>query len=120
MNYRSAVVFGKGRLIESGEEKLDALERLSDHVIPGRWDDARKPNGKEMKATQVASVDIAEFSVKARNGPPSDDLEDYQLPIWAGVVPIKQSYQPPENDPRLEMELAVPDYARDYDRRANS
>ncbi len=110
MNYRSAVLFGTGRAIEGESEKLRALEAVSEHVMPGRWQDARKPNRKELNATTVVSIPIEDASAKIRTGPPVDEPEDYDLPIWAGVVPIKQKAFTPENDPQLGAGITVPDY----------
>jgi len=117
MNYRSAVLFGKGRLIEGNQERMHALEILSDHIMPGRWDDSRKPNEKEFKATAVVSISIESASAKVRTGPPNDDDEDYQLPIWAGVLPIEQRFLDPERDPRLFHGVELPDYIKEYHRK---
>jgi hypothetical protein len=117
MNYRSAVLFGKGRLVEGDEERLHALERLSDHVMPGRWDDSRKPNYKELKATAVVSISIESASAKVRTGMPNDEDEDYELPVWAGVLPIQRRFLDPESDPRMEQDIALPDYIRNYHRK---
>ncbi|MET0831624.1 MAG: pyridoxamine 5'-phosphate oxidase family protein, partial [Acidimicrobiia bacterium] len=86
MNYRSVVVFGEPRLVEEPDEKWAAFAVLTEHVCPGRWADSRLPNDKEIKGTLVAAVTIDEASAKVRTGPPGDDEEDYDLPIWAGVV----------------------------------
>src|SRR5215469_6121473 len=91
MNYRSVVILGKATLVEDPEEKLAALRVLSEHIIPGRWDDARQPNERELKATSVLRVPIEEFSAKVRTGPPIDDEEDYSYPTWAGVIPMQMS-----------------------------
>ncbi|MGB3714747.1 MAG: pyridoxamine 5'-phosphate oxidase family protein [Candidatus Promineifilaceae bacterium] len=118
MNYRSAVLFGKGRLLEGDEETLRALEVLSDHIMPGRWEDSRKPNYKELKATAVVSISIESASAKVRTGPPNDEDEDYDLPIWAGVLPIQQRFLDPENDPQLTQDIALPEYVRNYHRKS--
>src|SRR5215469_13873405 len=89
MNYRSVVILGRATLVEDAREKLDALRVLSEHIIPGRWDDARQPNERELKATSVLRVPIEEFSAKVRTGPPIDDEEDFSFPTWAGVVPLE-------------------------------
>lgn len=94
VNYRSVVLFGRGRSIEGEEEKLAALEAVTEHLLPGRWQDARRPNKKELKATLVVAVKIEEASAKLRLGPPSDDAEDYSLPIWAGVMPLQEEVLP--------------------------
>ena len=113
MNYRSVVLYGKGKLIENEVEKLEALKTITEHLIPGRWVDARKPNEKELNATTVVSIDIDEASAKIRTGPPIDDEEDYKLPVWAGLIPISQKYDSPENDPKLNEDIALPNYIRE-------
>ena len=113
MNYRSVVIFGKGKLIENEVEKLEALKTITEHLIPGRWDDARQPNEKELNATTVVSINIDEASGKIRTGPPIDDEEDYKLPVWAGLIPISQKYDSPENDPKLNEDIALPNYIRE-------
>ena len=100
MNYRSAVVFGTARLVPD-EEKEHALEVVSEQILKGRWAESRKPYAKELKATSVLAVQIEEASAKIRTGPPGDEKEDYALPIWAGVVPIQQTYGSPITDPLL-------------------
>jgi len=116
MNYRSVVILGKGILVEDAKEKLAALRALSEHILPGRWDDARQPNERELKATSVLRVPIEEFSAKVRSGPPIDDEEDYSFPTWAGVVPLEMKAGAPINDPRLDPTREVPGYARKYSR----
>src|SRR5690349_9293616 len=83
VNYRSVVVFGIGRLVTDAREKLGALEAVTEHLIPGRWQEARLPNQKELNATSVVSIRMDEASAKVRVGPPVDEEEDYALPIWA-------------------------------------
>jgi uncharacterized protein len=116
MNYRSVVILGKATIVEDPQEKLAALRVLSEHIIPGRWDDARQPNERELKATSVLRVPIEEFSAKVRTGPPIDDAEDYSFPTWAGVVPLSITSSPPIDDPKLGPERSVPDYVRNYSR----
>jgi hypothetical protein len=100
MNYRSAVVFGTAREL-TGEEKEHALFVISENVLKGRWDEVRQPNKREMKATTVLCLEIEQASAKIRTGPPGYEEEDYELPIWAGVVPMQQSLLSPEVDPLL-------------------
>ena len=107
MNYRSAVIFGTAILVE-GEEKNWALLQISEQILKDRWDESRLPNEKELKATSVLMIDIETASAKIRTGPPSDDKEDYDLPIWAGVVPVKQVWGPPQPDPLMTQQLPVP------------
>ena len=116
MNYRSVVLFGTGRVVEDAQEKMRALEILSEHLTPGRWEDARKPNVKEMKATAVVELTIESASAKIRTGPPGDDDEDYQLPVWAGVLPMQQQILPPVADPKLNEGTMLPDYIVNYSR----
>jgi len=116
MNYRSVVVFGKATLVEDPEEKMSALFALSEQIIRGRWNDVREPTELEMKATTVLSLTLEEASAKIRTGPPLDDEEDYSLPMWAGVVPLKLTAGPPINDPRLPEGVPVPEYASNYRR----
>lgn len=114
MNYRSAVVFGQGRLIEDRDEKYAALTAVVEHVMPGRSQDARMPTRKEMDGTTVIAVEIASASAKVRTGGPGDDEEDYALPIWAGVVPMQHTATQPLPDDRLLDRLSVPAYVTDY------
>ena len=116
MNYRSVVIFGRATLIEDREEKYAALVALSEHIIRGRWNDVREPTEQEMKATSVLSLPLVEASAKIRTGPPLDDEEDYALPIWAGVVPLRLEAGEPIADPRLPADIGVPDYAQNYER----
>jgi hypothetical protein len=114
MNYRSVVVLGKATLVDEPEEKLAALRVLSEHILRGRWDDARQPNERELKATSVLRVPIEEFSAKVRIGPPIDDEEDYSFPTWAGVVPLEICVGKAIDDPRLENGREVPEYVVRY------
>ena len=102
MNYRSAVVFGTAKLIEDYDEKLHALKVVSDQILPGRWEESRQPIAKEMKATTVLKMEIEQASAKIRTGPPGDDKPDYDLPIWAGVVPYVGKWGEPQADPLLK------------------
>jgi nitroimidazol reductase NimA-like FMN-containing flavoprotein (pyridoxamine 5'-phosphate oxidase superfamily) len=117
MNYRSVVILGKATLVDDAAEKLEALRLLSEHIIPGRWDDARQPNERELKATSVLRVPIEEFSAKVRTGPAIDDEEDYAFPTWAGVVPLEMKIGAPLNDARLDSKHEVPQYVRQYSRK---
>jgi hypothetical protein len=114
MNYRSAVLFGRGEPVIDPQEKLHALARFTERLLPGRWDDARKPNDQELKATSVVRILIESASAKVRNGPPGDDAEDLALPVWAGVVPIRQVFGEPVNAPDLRDGADVPGYLRDF------
>ena len=116
MNYRSIVILGKATLVDDPQEKLAALRALSEHIIPGRWEDVRQPNDRELKATSVLRVPIEEFSAKVRTGPPIDDQEDYSFPTWAGVLPLKTEAGEPVADPKLEAGRELPEYIRSYSR----
>ncbi len=118
MNYRSAVLFGCGRLVEDPAAKLHALEVLTEHVLPGRWAEVRPTTAKELNATSVVAVTIESASAKTRSGPPSDDEEDYALPIWAGVLPLRQEFLPPVPDPKLEEQTAAACLGAEYTPRA--
>jgi nitroimidazol reductase NimA-like FMN-containing flavoprotein (pyridoxamine 5'-phosphate oxidase superfamily) len=117
MNYRSVVVLGKATLVDNPEEKLEALRLLSEHILPGRWDDSRQPNTSELKQTSVLKLPIEEFSAKVRQGPAIDDEEDYAFPTWAGVIPLEITAGAPLDDSRLLPGQEAPEYARDYTRR---
>jgi len=110
INYRSVLVLGRALPVE-GEEKAQALEIISEHILPGRWREIRWPTRKELKATTVLRLPIEEASAKVRTGPPLDDEEDYALPCWAGVVPLQLVPGKPIADARLPSDVAVPEYA---------
>jgi nitroimidazol reductase NimA-like FMN-containing flavoprotein (pyridoxamine 5'-phosphate oxidase superfamily) len=116
MNYRSVVAFGISRLVESEEERWLAAERFTEHVIPGRWADARKPSASDMKKTMFIAVEIQDASVKFRAHGVSDDPEDMQLEVWSGVLPLRLSAHPPETDESGITGIPVPDYLTDYQR----
>lgn len=116
MNYRSVVIFGHATVVDEREKKLEVLRVLSEHMIPGRWDDVREPNERELQLTTVLSLPIDEASAKVRTGPPLDDEEDYELDVWAGVIPLRLIADAPVDDPRLKAETVPPDYARRYKR----
>lgn len=116
MNYRSAVIFGRATAVIDREEKLRVLAALVEHVVPGRSPHVRQPNEAELKQTLVLGLPIEEASAKLRTGGPADDEEDYALPIWAGVIPLQLTPQPPIADERLGPGLTVPDYVEHYTR----
>jgi hypothetical protein len=117
MNYRSVVILGKATLVDAPQEKLEALRLLSEHILPGRWEDSRQPNERELKQTSVLRVPIEEFSAKVRQGPAIDDEEDYAFPTWAGVIPLEMVARPPIDDARLLPGEEAPEYAKHYTRR---
>lgn len=112
LNYRSVVVLGKARLVTEPAEKMEALRRFTNHVVPGRWDEVRPPNERELKATTVLALALEEASAKVRTGPPVDDEEDYWLPVWAGVVPLRSTAGEPEPDGRVLAEIPAFDTRR--------
>ena len=116
MNYRSAVVLGAARLVEDDGERLLAMEAITEHVLPGRWAEARGPNDVESKGTLLVAVPIEEFSVKERTGPPGDDEPDYELPIWAGVIPLSTVAGEPVPDPLLANGIEVDESVRRFGR----
>jgi uncharacterized protein len=101
MNYRSVVVLGKARPITDQDEKMDAMHRFTNHMVPGRWEEVRQPTEQELKATSVLALPLQEVSAKVRTGSPLDDEEDYGLPVWAGVVPVLQRLGEPIPDSRM-------------------
>lgn len=114
MNYRSVVLFAKGRLVEDRGEKMGALQALVDQLIPGRWEDARQPSENELKATTVVAFPIEEASAKVRTGPPIDSPEDQELPVWAGVLPVHLAAGSAITDP-TGVSVPLPDYMSRYD-----
>jgi uncharacterized protein len=110
MNYRSAVVLGRARLLESGQEKLAALEVIVEHIVSGRWADARQPTEKELAGTLVLALPLDEASAKTRSGPPKDFEADLGLPVWAGVIPLGLQSGPPAEDPNLPPGTPLPAY----------
>jgi nitroimidazol reductase NimA-like FMN-containing flavoprotein (pyridoxamine 5'-phosphate oxidase superfamily) len=109
-NYRSAMVFGTARLLTDDAERLTALRAITEQLVPGQWAVARSPSRKELAATAVLAVPLAESSVKVRTGPPVDDEEDYALGSWAGVLPAALTFGAPEPDPRLRQDVATPEH----------
>ena len=116
INYRSVVIFGNATLVEDAQEKLAALLAFSEHVIRGRWDDVREPTEQELKATTVLVLPLEEVSAKVRTGPPIDDEADYELPVWAGVIPLQIVAGEAIPDPRLPSEIRAPEYVLNYER----
>ncbi len=112
MNYRSVVVLGNATPVLEPDNKARALALISDQILRGRWNDVRGPNPQELKATSVLRVPITEASAKVRTGPPNDDDEDYALDVWAGVLPLHQSWGPPQPDPRLRDGIPLPAYTK--------
>lgn len=114
MNYRSAVVFGKLKKIEGAEAKNHALKVISDHLLPGRWEACREPSANELKATTVLEMEIEQASAKIRAGGPVDAPADYELPIWAGVLPYAFSIGTPMPDEKLSPEIPLCESVKRY------
>jgi len=114
MNYRSVVLFGKPQKVTSEKEKYQALKAFTNHIIPGRWEETRLPNKKELKSTMVVSMPLQEASAKIRTGPPLDDPKDYKLPIWAGVIPIRAQLLDALPDTKLSKDLTTPSSVISY------
>jgi hypothetical protein len=116
LNYRSVVVFGSPRVVDDPDEKWVALEAITDHVIPGRWADSRRVTDREMKSTLVVALPVSEASAKVRNGGPKDDADDYDLPIWAGVIPVHMAAADPVTDVASRVDVPIPGYIARYQR----
>ena len=101
MNYRSATVFGTPRLVDDRDGKLHGMRIISEHTMPGRWDELRESLEKEIKMTGVIAIDIDAASAKISSGMPEDEDEDYDIPIWAGVLPLRSALTSLQDDERL-------------------
>jgi uncharacterized protein len=119
VNYRSAIIYARPRIVTSPQEKLTALRQLSEHLAPGQWDYVRRPSRKELAATALLALSLDEASVKIRSGPPDDgDSPDAALGLWAGELPLRASWQQPVPDPALPGTVAVPPHIDAMARRA--
>jgi hypothetical protein len=116
INYRSVVIYGEGTEVTDEAEQYEAMRLLVEHIVPGRWSDARRPNKNEMAATLIVRFPLDECSAKVRTGPPVDDEADLALPVWAGVLPARMSWGRPQPDALLPADLAAPDYLTSYSR----
>jgi nitroimidazol reductase NimA-like FMN-containing flavoprotein (pyridoxamine 5'-phosphate oxidase superfamily) len=116
LNYRSVVVFGRARIVEDEDEKMEALRVFTDHVMRGRWEQSRQPNQKELRATMVLSLPLVEASAKIRTGPPVDDEEDMMRPVWAGELPLHVTTGEAVPDPQLQAGIELPQYILGYTR----
>jgi nitroimidazol reductase NimA-like FMN-containing flavoprotein (pyridoxamine 5'-phosphate oxidase superfamily) len=110
MNYRSVVVLGNAREVTETVVKVAAMRALVDHLMPGRWQDARQPSAGEIAATIILELPLTEASAKVRSGGPLDSEQDYALPVWAGIVPLRLTPGVPVRDDRLPPEIELPDY----------
>jgi uncharacterized protein len=112
MNYRSAVIFGTARIVTGDTERLAALRAVTEQLVPGQWEYARQPTRKELAATAVLELSLAEASVKIRTGGPHDEPEDYETGRWAGVLPARLIFGDVEPDPDLRPGVSTPDHIR--------
>lgn len=116
MNYRSVVALGQTTLVDDPQEKLCALQAFTEKLLPGRWNDARQPNERELKATSILKLPLIEVSAKVRRGGVEDDAEDYALGVWAGVIPIHLAADAPLRDDRCHSAIPTPTYAAHFRR----
>ena len=119
MHYRSAMVLGTARRL-SGDDELDALRVITEHLLPGRWDDCRQPNSKERAATMTLALDLTEWSVKIGAGGPDDEPEDIAEPpysrTWAGTVPLSEYFGTPVRADDCAAEITIPEYVENWQR----
>src|SRR5262249_9389081 len=116
MNYRSVVALGKATLVSAPQEKFEALHAFTEKILPGRWNEARRPSEKEQKATSILRLPLNEVSAQARAGPPIDDEPDYALPVWAGVIPVHLAADAPIRDEKCDPAIPTPEYVMHYRR----
>jgi uncharacterized protein len=114
MNYRSVMIFGTATVVSELDQKIASLQSFTEHIVPGRWSEVRQPNSKELEATVVLALPLIEASAKVRTGHPTDEHEDYDLPIWAGEIPLRLVADSPINDSSLLQGIEPPDYALNY------
>ena len=112
MNYRSATIYGSPRLVDDPDEKLHALRVITECTMPGRWDELREPLENEVKKTGIIALDIESASAKISSGMPDDEDADYEIPIWAGILPLKSAFTTLESDDRLIEGVAASDVVR--------
>jgi len=116
INYRSVMILGQAVEVKDLEEKRRGLEAMVEHIIPGRSRDARPPTEKELRSTMLLRLALTESSAKVRTGWPADEEEDYDLAVWAGVVPFTHRVEAPLADPALRFALDPPEYVVRYNR----
>jgi uncharacterized protein len=116
-NYRSVVVFGRAHRVDGADEKLRALEVITEHIVPGRWAKVRSPDARELATTLVLAIPLEGASAKVRTGPPADDPRDAHRATWAGVLPLHLEAGRPEPDAGVPDGVDVPPYVRGYVRR---
>ena len=107
LNYESVTLFGRAELVIDEIEKIEALRIISDQILKDRWEEVRQPNQKELNVTKVLKFSISEGSAKIRNEGVGDDKVDYELDIWAGLVPIERTYGTPISDPLLKKDISI-------------
>ncbi len=120
MNYRSVVIFGTATLVNGTEEKNEALRAFTEHIIPERWQEVRQPSKQELQGTMVLSLPLTEASAKVRTGNPVDDETDYDLPVWAGVLPLQIVSGKAIADERLIEGIEIPEYVKNYSKTTSS
>ncbi|UZO79979.1 pyridoxamine 5'-phosphate oxidase family protein [Aquimarina sp. ERC-38] len=113
-NYRAATIFGTTRMVQDRDEKMKALESVVNQMVPDHWDTLREMNEKEFKSTLVVAVDVTTASAKIRAEGVIDEKEDQNLPVWAGVIPIKQIAEAPITAPDVPKEVEIPESVKDY------
>lgn len=109
MNYRSVMILGRARLVTDPEEKTEALRAFTNHIVPDRWDALRPVTSQELLGTSVLALPIEEASAKVRSGPPVDDDEDLQWPVWAGVIPLSLQAAAPVADAHARPDVSPVD-----------
>src|ERR1700760_4979615 len=114
VNYRSAMVLGTAVVVRDHAQRRHSLRAIVEHLVPGQWDAAREPTAKELAATSVLALPLAEASVKVRTGPPADEDADLDLDVWAGVLPATVSFGAPVPDPALRPDITVPGHIRSF------
>jgi hypothetical protein len=116
MNYRSVVIYGVGEEVTDRDEKFRSMEWLVEHIVPGRWEDARQPNEQELNQTLIVRLPITECSAKVRTGNPVEEEEDLSLPVWAGVLPVTATWGVPSPDTTHAPLVDAPAYLTSYRR----
>jgi hypothetical protein len=116
MNYRAVVIHGHARLVSDPDERMKAFRALMEHVVPGHWDDVRPPNDVELRQTLVTAIKLDEASAKVSTGPPQDEPEDLDLPVWAGVIPLELVAGAPVRDDGVPAEIEAPPSVSQYAR----
>jgi uncharacterized protein len=113
-NYRSVMVMGKAYVVTDPAEKEQRLKTFTEKLFPGRWDILRPVSKKELKATKMLGLSLDEASAKVRNGPPGDDEEDYEWPVWAGIIPMRTQILAPTSDDRCLPGLVAPEHVKNF------